>query len=144
MHEKLLDEYTERIDEMLSAHFDALLEEADSYHPFIHDVYKQLAEYCLRKGKRLSSCSTLLVYKGYVGNVDEKILRACVAIELYRHSILVTDDLVDEDDVRRGGKAFHKLFDDKGARFGDAVAIFAGNLKEWRGSSNNYYSRIFL
>jgi len=123
-----LDQYTALIDRKLRDHFRSLKEAAGKYHPFMLRTYENLEEYLLRKGKRLASCSTLMTYKGYAGEIDEKILKVCVGIELYRHCILVHDDLVDEDETRRGGKSFHKLFPDvSGIRFGEGTAIFMGD-----------------
>jgi len=127
MNEKLLDEYTTLIDHRLEVFFDEVLEEAKDYHPFVYDVYLNIKEFVLRKGKRLASTSTLLTYKGYTNDLDDKILNVGVGIELYRHSILAHDDLVDTDAMRRGGKAFHKIFD-YDRRFVEGVAIFAGNI----------------
>jgi len=126
--ETVLDQYTALIDRKLRDHFRSLKEAAGKYHPFMLRTYENLEEYLLRKGKRLASCSTLMTYKGYKGEVDEKILKVCVGIELYRHCILIHDDLVDEDETRRGGKSFHKLFQDVGGgRFGEGTAIFMGD-----------------
>jgi len=123
-----LDQYTALIDRKLRDHFRSLKEAAGKYHPFMLRTYENLEEYLLRKGKRLASCSTLMTYKGYVGEIDEKILKVCVGIELYRHCILVHDDLVDEDETRRGGKSFHRLFPDVGGTgFGEGTAIFMGD-----------------
>jgi len=83
----------------------------------------------LRKGKRLASCSTLLTYKGYTGDINNQILKVCVGIELYRHSILVHDDLIDKDELRRGGKTFHRMFSEKDdARLGCGTAAFTGDM----------------
>ncbi len=123
-----MDHYTTVISGKLEKHFKSLKDAAKRYHPFMLKTYENLEEYVLRKGKRLASCSTLIVYKGYTGEVDEKIFNVCVGIELYRHCILIHDDLVDEDEVRRGGKSFHKLFPDvHGPRFGGGIAIFTGD-----------------
>ena len=111
---------------------DETLKEANEYHSFIKKVYADIEEFVLRKGKRLASCSTLLTYKGYCGKLDEKILKICVGIELYRHAILIHDDLIDLDEQRRGGSTLHKKFMDRYSpydiRFGDATAIFVGNI----------------
>lgn len=126
---ELLDEYTALINKRLESHLDKLLANAEDYHPFIHQVYDAIGEYISRPGKRLASCSTLLIYKGYTGEVDERILNACIGVEIYRHSILIHDDLIDCDDFRRGGKAFHKLFiEGKDERFGEGLAVFTGNI----------------
>jgi geranylgeranyl pyrophosphate synthase len=130
--EKTLDRYGAVIEERLRKFLDEATKEAGDYHPFIGKVYADIEEFVLRKGKRLASCSTLLTYKGYAGEVDERILKVCVGVELYRHAILVHDDLVDLDDSRRGGSTLHKKFMNSYSpydnRFGDGVAVFAGNI----------------
>ena len=107
---KTLDKYSAVIEEHLRRFLNQKVKEAGDYHPFIEKVYSDIEEYILRKGKRLASCSTLLTYKGYTGKVNEKILQVCIGIELYRHAILVHDDLVDLDTQRRGGSTLHKKF----------------------------------
>jgi geranylgeranyl pyrophosphate synthase len=130
--EQTLDSYGAVIEECLKKFLDKAAKEAEDYHPFIGNVYADLEEFVLRKGKRLASCSTLLTYKGYAGKVDEKILDVCVGIELYRHAILIHDDLVDMDNVRRGGSTLHqkfmKSYEPYTPHFGEGTAIFAGNI----------------
>jgi geranylgeranyl pyrophosphate synthase len=120
------------MEERLKKFLTKTVKEAEAYHPFIANVYSDLEEFVLRKGKRLASCSTLLTYKGYTGKVDDGILDVCVGIELYRHAILVHDDLVDMDNLRRGGSTLHKKFmksyEPYTPRFGEGTAIFAGNI----------------
>ncbi len=123
-HEEELQRYTEMVDGELSAYFKSNAGEY-GYHPFIKKLYSQITEYVCRSGKRLASTSTLIAYKGYKGSLDERIKEVSVGVELYRHSILAHDDLVDLDAFRRGGRSLHKLH--KG-RLGEAVAIFAGNM----------------
>lgn len=99
------------------------------YHPFIGEVYKALGDYVLRGGRRLASCSTLIVYRGYTGKIDDKIIKACTGIELYRHSILAHDDIVDAELLRRGGKTLHMLLKEGyDERFGVGSAIFVGDM----------------
>jgi geranylgeranyl pyrophosphate synthase len=130
--EQTLDKYGAVIEERLRKFLDEATKEAEEYHPFIGKVYADIREFVLRKGKRLASCSTLLVYKGYTDEVDERILKVCVGVELYRHAILVHDDLVDLDESRRGGSTLHKKFMNSYSpwdnRFGDGAAVFAGNI----------------
>ena len=130
--EETLDHYSTVIEEHLKAFLDETISEASEYHPFIGKVYRDVAEFVLRKGKRLASCSTLLTYKGYAGEVDEKILKVCVGVELYRHAILIHDDLIDMDQQRRGRETLHIGFTNRYApydvRFGEGTAVFAANL----------------
>jgi geranylgeranyl pyrophosphate synthase len=127
--EKTLDRYGALIEERVKRYFAEAVKEARNYHPFIAEVYSDLEEFVLRRGKRLASCSTLLAYKGYTGKVDDNILNVCTGIEIYRHSILVHDDLVDMDNLRRGDKTLQKTFMEKhDNRFGEGTAIFIGNI----------------
>jgi len=127
--EETLDYYGVLIDEEVKKFFAEAKKAAKAYHPFIGEVYSNVEEFVLRKGKKLASCSTLLTYEGYAGKIDNRILKACVSIELYRHCILVHDDLVDKDTQRRGGKTFHRLvaenYDD---RLGYGTGVFVGDL----------------
>jgi len=127
--EKTLERYGAMIEEKLKDYFEGAVKEAKGYHPFIGKVYSDLEEFVLRRGKRLASCSTLLTYEGYTDKVDDSILSVCVGIEIYRHCILVHDDLVDMDNLRRGGKTLHRMFmENYDERFGDGTAIFLGNI----------------
>jgi geranylgeranyl pyrophosphate synthase len=127
--ERRLDEYGLKIKERLLSIFQREIEAAVAYHPFIGELYKDLCEYVARRGKRLASCSTLLTYRGFGKEVDGRILTVCAGIELYRHSILVHDDLVDDDSVRRGGCSIHRKYSRiKNKTYGEGVAVFAGNI----------------
>jgi len=127
--EKNLEHYGTLIEGRLRNYFAEALKDARDYHPFTVKIYSDLEELLLRKGKRLASYSTLLIYKGYTEKIDDKILNVCVGIELYRHSILVHDDLVDMDNLRRGGNTLHKkLTENYDTRFGEGTAIFVGNI----------------
>lgn len=125
--EQIMDEYSLQVERKLKEFFKREERPAREYHEFIASLAKNGEEYILRKGKRIASFSSLLTYKGYSGKVDENFLDFCSAIELFRHSILIHDDLVDQDDLRRGGKAFHRLYN-YDERFSEGVAIFYGNI----------------
>ncbi len=127
--ENTLDKYSVKIEENLSDFLKTEIDHVSSYHSFIERLYKDLYEFIFRGGKRLASCSSLLIYKGYTNKVDERILSVCSAMELYRHSILVHDDLIDNDNLRRGAMTIHKLYlKNENFRFGNGVAVFAGNI----------------
>ncbi|MDB5213823.1 MAG: Octaprenyl diphosphate synthase [Myxococcaceae bacterium] len=56
--------------------------------------------------------------------------RAMLAIELLQVYLLIHDDWMDDDDVRRGGPAVHVLLRDRlgSKRLGDSAAVLAGDL----------------
>jgi len=125
----VLDSYGTIIEKDLKSRLDEMVRDGQKYHPFLGNVYDATREFVQRGGRRLSACSTLIVYQGYAGKIDERIVRVCSGIELYRHSILIHDDIVDAEDKRRGGDTLHKTiargFDE---RFGLGSAMFAGNI----------------
>jgi geranylgeranyl diphosphate synthase, type I len=127
-HNELLDRYDSLIESDLGDLFASYNEAAKRYHPHISQVYEILEEFVLRGGKRLAACSTLDIYKGYQGAIDKKILRVCSGIELYRHAILVHDDIVDREMLRRGGETLHKVLGSIDEQIGLGSAIFAGNI----------------
>jgi len=127
--EEKLDQYGVLVERKLKEFFEEAINAAKDYHPFIEKVYSDIEEFVFRKGKRLASCSTLLTYKGYTGDINDRILKACVGIELYRHCILVHDDLIDRDSLRRRGKTLHVLFaENYDKRLGEGTAVFVGDI----------------
>lgn len=128
-YEDVLDDFGGIIEKDLREQLDMAVKGAREYHPFMAEVYEALREFVLREGRRLASCSTLMVYRGYTGEIEDRIIRACSGVELYRHSILVHDDIVDVEDLRRGGETLHRTFGKAfGERFGVGTALFAGNI----------------
>lgn len=129
---EVLEDYGELIEKELREFLGSAVREGYNYHPVIGDIYKSVEEFVLRKGKRLASCSTLVVYEGYNNQIDEKILRVGCGVEIFRHCILAHDDLVDEDTTRREGKTLHKAIEEHkeqyDERFGNSSAVFTGNI----------------
>lgn len=91
----------------------------------------------LRGGKRMRAA---LVHAGYVACAapsDESVAaalapvsRAMIAVELLQTYLLIHDDWMDDDDVRRGGPSVHVVLAERlgGKRIGDAAAVLAGDL----------------
>ena len=70
-----------------------------------------------------------MAYQGHSGRLDDDIIKVACGIEFYRHCILVHDDLVDRDDLRRGEATLHRLMGrGRDDRFGEGIAVFAGNM----------------
>jgi len=126
--ESTLDEYGMMIEQRLSHFLKKECMDARTYHDFIGRVYKDITDYALRGGKRLASCSTLLTYKGFTNEINDRILDVCTGVELYRHAILVHDDLVDHDELRRGASTIHTMYSKYDDHCGTGVAVFAGNI----------------
>lgn len=70
-------------------------------------------------GKMLRPALTLIVCEA-VGGSRENALKSAAAIELIHTFSLIHDDIMDQDDMRRGMPSVHKVW-------GDDVAILAGD-----------------
>lgn len=71
--------------------------------------------YLARGGKRLRP-AVLLFACGAVGGQEQDVLAAAAALELFHTWTLMHDDIIDHDDLRRGGPSGHVL----GAQLGQA------------------------
>ncbi len=127
-YDDVLDRFGSLIEDDIKNRFDLLKVTGGKYHPFMGQVYEALEEFVLRGGRRLAACSTLMIYKGYKGEIDDKIVKVCSGVELYRHSILAHDDIVDKELLRRGGETIHRTLGKKDEFLGFGSAIFAGNI----------------
>lgn len=90
-----------------------------------------LAQLTMRGGKRLRPAVLVAAYRAVKADgALEDVLTACSALELLQTYLLVHDDWMDQDDVRRGGPSVHAaLREEIGDRhLGDALAILAGDL----------------
>jgi len=99
-----------------------------------------LKEFVLNGGKRLRPIIMLKAYEGYGGKKD--ILQESISIELLHNSTLIHDDVMDEDEIRRGKPTVYKtikdtitekkykgsLFNKKSSRIAVSDAIILGNI----------------
>jgi geranylgeranyl diphosphate synthase type I len=84
-------------------------------------VLYEAAHHLIRGGgKHIRSLLTLLACEAVNGD-SEKALKVAVAAELVQTASLINDDLIDDDDYRRGVETVHR-------KFGKDIAILASNL----------------
>jgi geranylgeranyl diphosphate synthase, type I len=103
-------------------------------------------------GKRLRPSFCYWGFHGVPGStVDDGIVTAAAALELFQAAALIHDDVMDDSDTRRGKPAVHRRFealhgaqgwDGSAERFGLAGAVLAGDL--CLGWSDELFSRSGL
>ncbi|CAB3290161.1 Short chain isoprenyl diphosphate synthase [Methanocaldococcus lauensis] len=71
-------------------------------------------------GKRIRPYLTVVTYMLKKDDI-EKVLPAAAAVELIHNYTLIHDDIMDNDDKRRGKPTVHKVY-------GESIAILAGDL----------------
>ncbi|MHA1630080.1 MAG: polyprenyl synthetase family protein [Candidatus Heimdallarchaeota archaeon] len=103
--------------------------------------YDSLDEYLTHGGKRIRPFLVQTAFDAVGGDHSKgNIVRASLALELLHNGSLLHDDVIDKDETRRGKPAFYVKFRnfyqqqvnnesfDKANDFGEAMAIFAGDL----------------
>lgn len=129
-----LVEYAKAADQVLTSYF-ANNNSAPSKTQIFNEVYKHIAEHCLRGGKRLRGSLVVAGYELFGGQDADEILKTSIASEIAHTALLIHDDVIDQDSMRRGGITTHQLFaraskQDEGAHmhYGESIAICAGDV----------------
>lgn len=132
--EALLVDVRKQIDERLGPWLRRRVIAARGISAEVGITAEAVEELALRGGKRMRAA---LVAAGFETNERSgsslpwtTCVPAMLAVELLQTYLLIHDDWMDEDEVRRGGPAVHVLLREKlGTRtLGDAAAILAGDL----------------
>lgn len=89
-------------------------------------MLEHAAEHSLRSSKRLRGAFT---YYGYLlgKTVDERIWNAAMGVELVHTALLMHDDFMDQDEVRRGKPTSHKYFEEGDKKYGENMAVDLGD-----------------
>lgn len=121
----LIFQYKGSIDKELDTFFSKKLEKKEGIE---RDVISALREFTMRGGKRIRP---LFMIAGYWLNseIDERIIKASMSLELMQSYLLIHDDIIDQSDIRRGGPSFHKLFNYEG-KINEGIAIVAADLAD--------------
>jgi len=133
--QKKLSWYKKKIDTYLKEFLEREKQEAPN--SYSKKIYEFILDYVLRGGKRIRPILSIEGYRACSGKDINEIIKASLALELLEGYLLIHDDIIDRDKVRRGGPSFHELtkswyteeFGDKDSyHFGVAFAILAGDM----------------
>ena len=127
----LLDAVRRRVDARLPTWLSPKVATAASISAEVHAVADAVSTLALRGGKRMRPALLAAAYQAFGGEGGlEPIELPMIALELLQVYLLVHDDWMDDDPVRRGGPAVHVLLRERlgSAKLGDAAAILAGDL----------------
>jgi geranylgeranyl pyrophosphate synthase len=87
---------------------------------FSPDLGNGTSSYLMRSGKALRPILLMLSALSAGARNPETLLPACAAVEVYHNATLVHDDIIDQDELRRGKPTVWK-------KFGEVNAILAGD-----------------
>ena len=91
---------------------------------------QSLKDFVLRGGKRLRPFLLIEAYRGVTGQEHDDIVTASLMVEFTEGSLLIHDDIIDRDTVRRGGPTLHKVMESLlgDTHVGVSSAIVGGDL----------------
>lgn len=115
--------------ELINKHLELFFASIKSDYPNLAekaDFFERIREYTLRGGKRLRA---LLLIASYIcfKEFDEEIVKAALSMELLQSYLLIHDDVMDRDDLRRGRPTIHKAYEDEFRNFNSSYAAHLGN-----------------
>lgn len=127
---RLLAEVRANVDERLAAFFDERLSWCKPLGPDATAMLDAVRDLTVRGGKRLRPALLFAAYRAIDARAPAGVAyEAGVALELLQSYLLIHDDWMDRDEVRRGGPAVHVMLSRHfgTTALGEASAILAGD-----------------
>jgi geranylgeranyl diphosphate synthase type I len=123
-----LADYARESEPRLRALLDAKSAAAAALPVDLRPAFAALRDYVLRGGKRLRGALVLLGHQA-AGGAPDAALDASIGVELLHAYLLVHDDFMDRDEVRRGGPTVHAaLRENLGEHLAGSIAVLLGSL----------------
>lgn len=120
-----------RVDHALSSWLASRVTTAAGISAEVGAAAEAARDLSLRGGKRMRAALVAVGYRAFASeDSPEAYLPGMIAIELLQTYLLIHDDWMDDDAVRRGGPSVHMVLRERfGSKaLGDAGAILAGDL----------------
>jgi geranylgeranyl diphosphate synthase type I len=133
----MLGNYKKIIDKELNDFFNDKLAKAELIDDSSKEMIELLKEFTLRGGKRLRAALLYYGYRCFSNKNLREIIKASVALELIQSYLLIHDDIMDNDNLRRNGSTLHISYKNiaqrkykkiDSAHFGMSMAILAGDM----------------
>lgn len=122
--------YKPAIDERILAVLEEKRAELSRVHSWGSDAVNRLTAFMV-SGKTLRGALLLYTYTRFYPTAGEPVYRAATGIEFLHAGLLIHDDIMDEDALRRGQPAIHAQYEalrNSDTRFGRNMAINVGDL----------------
>ncbi len=123
-----LNDFVKEIDNELTSYFNKELSNvfgvSEKEKELSKHILEHIKEHNLRPAKRLRGSFIYYAYKMLHGKNEKDILKAAMSIELVHTSLLMHDDIMDQDEVRRGKPTSHeyyKMYHDTNTFKGDSI-----------------------
>lgn len=128
--------FVEKIDERLKKYWQDELTKSFGFNKEQKDLVEKMLlhaeEHNMRPAKRIRGAFVVYGYMlGKVGEgidaLDERIWKVACGVELVHTALLMHDDFMDRDKVRRGKPTTQEYFADGDVHYGDSMAVCLGD-----------------
>ncbi len=116
--------YKERVDRGIAEELEKRLGEVKAISPHLVPILEAMQELSVG-GKRLRAMLAILGYQLTGKEVDDEVIKAAVVMEIFHLGLLIQDDFMDRDELRRGVKTLIVRYEDK--HTGNFVSMLAGD-----------------
>lgn len=116
--------YKGQIDIEVASVLKERLAEVTEISPYLVPVITAMQELSVG-GKRLRGLLTVLGYELSGKKIDDDVIKAAAVMEIFHLGLLIQDDWMDRDELRRGVRTIHARYDDP--HTGNFVAMLAGD-----------------
>jgi geranylgeranyl diphosphate synthase type I len=124
----MLQEYFAKYKPLIDAELEAELarrkEEVEKISPQLGEIVAAMQELAAG-GKRLRGMLTIAGFELAGGVPNGETIKAAVAMELFHLGLLIHDDIMDRDSLRRGVTTIHARYKD--LHLGESLAVCAGD-----------------
>jgi len=121
---KYVAKYKPLIDQEIAGELDQRLAQVREISPHLVKIIEAMKELSVG-GKRLRGILTILGYEISGGTANSEIIKAASAMELFHLGLLIQDDFMDKDGLRRGVPTIIARYDD--SHVGNFVSMLAGD-----------------
>lgn len=133
--EVLNSNYRHKITEFIKELLSEKGQEFEKINSWGKDFNERLLEFIFQ-GKMIRGSLILFINEAYAGEVSKDAIRAASAMELFHSALLIHDDIMDRDTMRRGQQAIYAQYQNLGRkenifeaeRFGEGMGICAGDI----------------
>ncbi len=133
----IINSYRAKVEKEIKIFFIKKIQESKKVDKDLGILTEELSRFVLRGGKRIRALLFILSFKSFSKKLSRDAYKFGAALEIAHSAALIHDDLVDQDDLRRGKPTIHRYFSKKfkkrlpaakARRMGENMAILGGDL----------------
>jgi geranylgeranyl diphosphate synthase type I len=123
---EFISKYRDLVDTEIAAELERRLTEVKEISPHLVKIVEAMKELSMG-GKRMRAMLTILGYEigSEKGEVKSEIIKAAAMMEIFHLGLLIQDDFMDNDTLRRGVKTMLARYEDR--HTADFVSMLAGD-----------------